>query len=327
MTTDTVTKGFGSPLAPLMEQFVREKRACGYRYETGARALQRFDRFLCDEALATQTLSRAVTRRWLAKQPHESAGTHQERIRLVRQFAQFMRRLGYPADVPDGRLVARNQPGFSPHIFTHAEVKRLLAAVDQLAPTAFTPLRHLVMPEVFRLLYGCGFRIGEVLRLHVADVDLDQGIITVREGKFGRDRLVPPAVSLVKRLQQYAAGFDTRPADAFFFPSHHDGPWFKGTVYETFRKLLFQCGIPHAGRGKGPRVHDLRHTFAVHTLLRWYREGADLDARLPILATYMGHQTLAGTQRYLHLTAELYPEITRRTSAAFGDVIPRRVTP
>jgi len=327
MTTDTAIGRFRSPLAPLMEQFVREKQACGYRYLTGTRSLQRFDRFLCDAALATQTLPRTVTRPWLAKRPHESAGTHQHRISLVRQFAGFMSRLGYPADVPDSSLVARNRPGFSPHIFTHAEVSRLLAAVDQLAPTAHAPLRHRVMPEVFRLLYGCGFRISELLRLRVADVDLDQGVITVREGKFGRDRLVPPAVALVRRLQQYAAGFDSRAADAFFFPSHHDGPWFKGTVYNTFRQLLHQCGIPHAGRGKGPRVHDFRHTFAVHTLLRWYREGADLDARLPILATYLGHQSLAGTQRYLHLTAELYPEIIRRTNAAFGDVIPRRAAP
>lgn len=327
MTTDTAATRFRSPLAPLMEQFVREKQACGYRYLTGTRLLQRLDRFLCDEALATQTLPRSVTRPWLAKRPHESAATQQDRISLVRQFARFMCRLGYPADVPDGRLAARNQPGFSPHIFTHAEVSRLLAAVDQLTPTAASPLRHLVMPEVFRLLYGCGFRIGELLRLRVADVDLDQGVITVREGKFGRDRLVPPAVPLVKRLQQFSAGFDTRAADAFFFPSHYDGPWFEGTVYDTFRKLLYQCGIPHAGRGRGPRVHDLRHTFAVHTLLRWYREGADLDIKLPILATYLGHQSLTGTQRYLHLTAELYPEITRRTNADFGDVIPRRIAP
>lgn len=327
MATDPATRRFRSPLAPLMEQFVREKQACGYRYLTGTRQLQRFDRYLCDEGLVTQTLPRAISRPWLAKRPHERAATQRDRISLLRQFARFMCRLGYPADVPDGSLVARNQPGFTPHIFTHAEVRHLIAAVDQLTPTAFTPLRHRVMPEVFRLLYGCGFRIGEVVRLRVADVDLDQGVITVRQGKFRRDRLVPPAVSLVKRLQQYAASFDNRPADAFFFPSDHDGPWFKGTVYDTFRKLLHQCGIPHAGRGKGPRVHDLRHTFAVHTLLRWYREGVDLDARLPVLATYLGHQTLAGTQRYLHLTAELHPEITRRTNLTFGDVIPRRIAP
>lgn len=85
-----------------------------------------------------------------------------------------------------------------------------------------------------------------------------------------------------------------------------------------------RSGIPHAGRGKGPRLHDLRHNFAVHALLRWCQEGANLDAKLPVLATYLGHRSLAGTQCYLHLIAELFPEITARTNAAFGDVIPRR---
>jgi len=96
-------------------------------------------------------------------------------------------------------------------------------------------------------------------------------------------------------------------------------------VYTAFRELLMQCGIAHAGRGKGPRIHDYRHLFAVHTLRRWYRNGEDLDAKLPLLATYLGHQHLSGTQRYLHLTAELFPEIATRLDAAFGEVIPRRI--
>ena len=98
-----------------------------------------------------------------------------------------------------------------------------------------------------------------MLQLHVADVDLNQGILTVRQGKFGKDRLVPPALPLVVRLQMYAADFGVRLPDAFFFPSQHGGPWAIQTVYSLFRQLLLQCGIPHAGRGKGPRVHDLRH--------------------------------------------------------------------
>ena len=129
------------------------------------------------------------------------------------------------------------------------------------------------------------------------------------------------------RLRKYAEHFGARPPEAFFFPSPHGGALSLRTVYFLFRTLLLQCGIPHAGRGKGPRVHDLRHGFAVHTLLRWYQEGADLEAKLPLLATYLGHRSLAGTQRYLHLTAELFPEITVRSNAAFGDVIPRRITP
>lgn len=316
---------FQSPLAPLMEQFVQTKQACGYRFGEGIRILRCFDRYLSAEGLLRCELPRSLTRQWLAKQPHESARTQQFRICLVRQFASYLCRLGYCAYVPDRSLSAKASSGFCPRILTHTEVWQLLQAVDQLTPTARAPLRHLVMPEVFRLLYGCGFRVNEVLHLRVADVDLDRGILTVREAKFGKDRLVPPALPLVQRLQRYATSFGTRPPDAFFFPSSHGGPLSLPTVYWLYRELLLRCGIPHAGRGKGPRVHDLRHTMAVHSLLRWYREGADLDAKLPVLATYLGHQSLAGTQRYLHLTAELFPEITVRANAAFGDVIPRRI--
>jgi len=316
---------FQSPVAALMEQFVKEKQACGYRFGEEARILARFDRFLCEEALSQCELPRAMIRKWLAKQSHESAATHRCRIYAVRQFARYLCRRGYSADVPDRSLTAKRGASFSPRIPTQAEVQQLLHAVDQLTPTARSPLRHLVMPEIFRLLYGCGFRLGEVLHLRVADVDLHQGILTVREGKFRKDRLVPPALPLVQRLRKYAHSMGDRSPDAYFFPSPSGGPWSHEAVYRLYRQLLLRCKIAHAGRGKGPRVHDLRHGFAVHALLRWCREGADLNAKLPVLSTYMGHRSLAGTQRYLHLIVELYPEITVRANAAFGDVIPRRI--
>ena len=316
---------FHSVLGPLMERFVEEKRACGFRYRSSAQLLASFDRFLSHEAVSTNELPRAITQKWLAKQRHESARTQQSRISIVRQFTQFMCRQGYRADVPDRSLRPKGTASFSPRILTHTEVEQLLCAVDELTPTARSPMRHLIMPEVFRLLYGCGFRLSEVLQLRVADVDLERGVLTVRQGKFGKHRLVPPALALVLRLQSYAARLEARKPDAYFFPSYHGGPWSMRTVYHLFRELLLKCGISHAGRGKGPRVHDVRHSFAVHSLLRWYREGADLDAKLPVLATYLGHQSLAGTRHYLHLTAELFPEVTVRTNATFGDVIPRRI--
>jgi integrase/recombinase XerD len=327
MSSRKFNRQFRSVVGLLMEQFIREKQACGYRYGEEARLLARFDRFLCEEALSQCELPRSVSRKWLAKQRHESSSTHRHRIGIVRQFALYMRRQGYPADVPARSLEARNNGSFLPRILTHAEIQQLLRAVDQLTPTARAPLRHIIMPEIFRLLYGCGLRLGEALHLHVTDVDLNRGVLTVRKAKFGKDRLVPPAPSLVQRLQQYAASMEDSSPDAYFFPSPSGGPWSLSAVYWLYRKLLLHCGIAHAGRGRGPRVHDLRHAFAAHALLRWCREGADLDAKLPVLATYMGHQSLAGTQRYLHLIAELFPEVTVRANAAFGDVIPRRIVP
>src|SRR5229473_5071044 len=318
---------FQSVLSACMEDFLKEKHACGYAYREATRILRRLDYFLVQEGLTIQELPGSVARKWLAKKAHESARTHQQRITVTRQFSRFLLRLGHSAYVPDFTLATRNRSTFVPRMLTDGELRKFFRAVDALEPTARSPLRHLIMPEVFRLLYGCGFRVREVLKLRVRDVDLNQGIITVRQGKFRKDRLVPPVLPLVNRLRKYAARFENRPPDAIFFPGPSGGPFSLRAVYTLFRQLLLQCGIPHAGRGKGPRIHDYRHLFAVHTLRRWYRDGADLDAKLPLLATYLGHQHLSGTQRFLHLTAELFPEITARVNAAFGDVIPRRIQP
>jgi integrase/recombinase XerD len=325
MSNDASKTEFHSVLGPFMHQLLQEKHACGYRYREETRLLHRLDDFLVQEGLETIELPRSLARKWLSKKPHESARTQQMRITVVRNFSRFLLRAGYSAYVPDSTLVARNPSTFVPRLLTDQELQKFFHALDALEPTARSPYRHLVMPEVFRLLYGCGFRANEVLKLCVCDVDLNQGIITVRQGKFRKDRLVPPALSLVNRLRKYADSFGSRSPDAIFFPGPSGGPFALRTVYTLFRKLLIQCGIPHAGRGKGPRIHDARHLFAVRRLRCWYRDGENLDAKLPLLATYLGHRNLSGTQRYLHLTAELFPEITLRVNAAFGEIIPRRI--
>lgn len=324
MTNKVAPVGGHSPLAPLMEQFVQEKRACGYRYAEEASILRRFDAFLCQQGLQRCELPKSLSWQWLAKQPHENANTQLSRISVVRQFAMFLDRMGHPADVPDRAIGARAKTNFLPRILTHDEVRQVIDAVDRLKPDAQTPLRHIIMPEVFRLLYGCGLRLNEVLKLRVDDVDLVQGVLRINDTKFGKDRLVPPALPLVQRLQKYAAQIGRQPADSYFFPSPRGGHFSTSAIYWVFREQLMRCNIAHGGRGSGPRIHDLRHTMAVHTLVRWYREGADLDARLPVLATYLGHASIEGTQHYLHLTAELFPEVIVRSDRAFGDVIPRR---
>ena len=142
----------------------------------------------------------SVVRQWLTKQPHESARTQQYRISLVRQFARYLCRLGYPADVPDRSLSAKASNGFCPRILTHSEVQQLLQAVDQLTPNARAPLRHLIMPEVFRLLYGCGFRVNEVFafaggRCRPRPGRLDGARGQVRQGSTGSARLAARAAS------------------------------------------------------------------------------------------------------------------------------------
>jgi integrase len=311
---------FRSGIGKWIRAYVDDKQARGHDYVTVSHRLRRFDRFLCNEGLTGEVLPRELVRRWTAKRPHESASTQRIRIDTVRQFARFLVRQGIPAYVPEV-TVARNQ--FTPRILTREEVRHLLQASDRLPRDGRAPWRHYVMPEVFRLLYGCGLRLGEILRLTGADVDLDKGVLTIRESKFGKDRLVPMAPSQTTRLRGYVDRLGGRSDVAIFFPAPDDGRYSHCSVYRTFRQLLRAAGISHGGRGRGPRVHDLRATFAVHRLETWYRQGVDWGVKLPVLATYMGHSSFYSTQQYLRLTADLFPDVVKRLDEHFGQVIPR----
>lgn len=316
---------YRSLLGDLMIRFIQEKQACGYRYEWEILALRQLDRLLCDIGLSSMELPKLAVDRWTAKRPNERPRTQQARISIVRRFGLYLRRQGLLAHLPDARVMPITRLDFTPYIFRRDEIKKIIAAADNLAPESHVPWRHLMMPEIFRLLAGCGMRVGEVLTLRVADVDLADGILSVRMGKFNKDRLVPLAPVMTARLRRYAAILGEREPAAVFFPAPDGGPHSRRTVYGIFRRLLRMCGIPHGGIGRGPRLHDLRHGFAVHRLESWYREGADLWAKLPLLATYLGHKSLVGTQRYLRLTPEIFPDISARLEEFIGHVIPRRV--
>lgn len=312
-----IESAFTSALGPWLRDFVIEKRAVGYRYISEQHLLERLDRHLVDLEHQEASLPRAVLNGWLGRTEHESQRTQLARASMVRQLARFLQQhdvlvefRSTPSRLQEHRFVAR--------IFNPVEVARMFAAIDTLCVDARAPLRHLVMPALFRVLYACGLRVGEALRLRVSEVDLDAGILTIRQGKFRKDRLAPLAPSLHVYLRRYHAEMGKRGADAVFFPAPHGGVYSHHAVYTTFRWMLRTAKIPHGGRGEGPRVHDIRHTFAVRRLEAWYREGADLTTKLPALSTYLGHESLAGTQRYLQLTAELYPALARQLDRPFG---------
>src|SRR5437016_10256801 len=172
---------FQSVLSACMEKFLKEKHACGYAYRGPTRILQYLDKFLVQEGLATCELPRSTALKWLAKKAHESAQTQRHRIILVRQFSRFLLRLGYSAYVPDSTFATRSSATFVPRMLTDEELRKFFQAVDALKPTARSSLRHLIMPEVFRLLFGCGFRVGEVLKRRVRDVAMNQRINTDRQ--------------------------------------------------------------------------------------------------------------------------------------------------
>jgi integrase len=180
------------------------------------------------------------------------------------------------------------------------------------------------MPVLFRTVYACGLRCSEARLLRVDDVDIDAGVLQVRDAKGGKDRQVPVCETLRVRLAGYHAQAAGRAGRReWFFPGSRPGePLTLGNVGHNFRRFLGQARISHGGRGHGPRVHDLRHTFAVNNLRSWFAQGRDVGALLPVLQTYMGHSSVTDTAYYLHLTAESYPDITAQVQQVIGDVVP-----
>ena len=313
---------YQSPLKPCIEGMIREKRSLGYKYVSSARILYRFDQFCltygCDDAVITQPLAHA----WIQKAPNESPATLQNRASVLRQLALYMIRFGIQSYVLPKRALLK-VPGYTPYIFSDQEIAALLQQADACHYCAEVPLRHHIMPLLFRLLYGCGLRISEALNLRVQDVDVHAGILTIIDGKFNKDRLVPMAPENTQRSCDYVkvVHLFSDPGD-YFFPAPDGQALTKGNAYKNFRRFLWQARISHGGWGKGPRLHDARHTFAVHCLRRWVSQGKDLAAYLPILKAYLGHDSFRDTSRYLRLTAELYPDITAKMEQAFGHVVP-----
>jgi len=315
---------FQSVLCDLIEQFIQEKHNCGYRYRSQVYHLRDLDRFLVEEDWGKEELPKDIVCRWGTKRSHESPSTLYNRRNTIRQFSIFLVRMGIKAHVLETVAVARKKSysDFKARIFTREELRKMFTVVDEMPPNNWSPLRHLIMPELFRLLYVCGLRIGEAVRLRVRDVDLIEGILTIMDGKFGKDRLVPLHPTMVRRLKRYASLAKLTNPDDYFFPAPDGGHYHTYRIYCIFREVLTEAGISHGGRGCGPRVHDFRHSFAVTRLIKWYREGQDLNAKLPMLSTYLGHREMSGTQVYLQLTADLFPDITAQLEERYAHILP-----
>ena len=232
-----------------------------------------------------------------------------------------MNNLGYDAYiVPEIRGLNHNS--FVPYIFTHEQITSVIKAADETEPREVARNMHLALPVIFRILYGCGLRVSEVVGLRCKDVNLKEGILTIRETKTDRDRYIPLSDSVKKACISYADKIWWERDSDFFFPAPDKTMISPMTVYQRYRRYLEVAGISHGGKGQGPRLHDIRHTFAVHVLQKWIKEEADLTAMLPILSTYMGHKTVRSTAGYLRLTAEVYPDLMKKVERSCAYVIP-----
>jgi len=313
---------YTSAFAPHIVGMIEQKRALGYKYDSEAAILRRFDAFCCDRHPNETSLSQAIMADWAEKRGNEKPATLQGRLSAVRELSKYIARQGIESYIMPKGLMPR-VPRYIPHIYTNEELVRIFDQTDKCHPCNEVPYRHHVMPVFFRLLYCTGMRLSEVRLLKMCDVDLDDGVITVTNAKLDKHRQLPVSPEMLARLQSYHRNVHTfSKPDDWFFPGFEGKPMTMGNVEKNLRKFLWDARISHGGRGKGPRVHDFRHTQAVHCLRRWVLEDKDLRAYLPLLQAFLGHVSFADTAYYLHLTADLFPDITDKVETLFGFIVP-----
>lgn len=314
-------KEFVGDLAELLEAFVAFKRSLGFKYDNEEYELYRFSKFSATFQISEQILTKELVQGWCAKKNNESTGNAYRRAHLVRQFGIYLNSMGYDAYIASPDANARVYT-FIPYIFSVDEMERIFACSDSLCPHRFSTI-PLIMPVILRMLYSCGLRISEAVNLQNKHVNLQEGILEIKNSKFGKDRLLPMSSSMATICRQYYHVMHNRSTiEDYFFMKADRKPVTPDNVYRRFREILWDSGIPHGGHGNGPRVHDLRHTFAVHSLKGMVDRGTDVYCALPILSTYLGHASVTATEQYVRLTADAFPEIRAALEQYCGHVIP-----
>jgi integrase/recombinase XerD len=309
----------GSASPAFIEQvgtYLAHWRALGRRYRQEQWLLETLLREL--PVLGHDDLTADSFECWFDGLKNHHSNTRRKWAQLLRHFCVWRRRSDPGCFVPGPELICRAQPHVTPVILGDRHVARMLAAADALEPSPNSPLRPATMRLAVVLLYTTGLRLGELQRLALGDIEDDGGLLRVRESKFNKSRLLPLSASTCAELLAYlvrraSAGFATPPSAPLLCTRARG-------LQHGLNSLLRGAAIAVEGTHQ-PRVHDLRHSFAVQALARWYREGADVQAQLPKLAMYMGHVSIESTAYYLRWTDEIAALASKRFAQHFASTI------
>jgi integrase len=285
-----------------VEAYLSTRRALGFQLRWEGLLLRAFATFLADHGAPHITAALAV--QWAQQPAHVQPYQWAMRLRVVRCFARYQAASDPRTEIPAADLLPFRYTRRAPYIYSEGDINALTEAARTLRGER--GMRALTYSTLIPLLAVTGLRVGEALRLDRRDCDLQEGVLCVRVSKFRKSRLVPLHASTTAALTRYCAQTQSVfPGRASLLVSARGKRLHPGVVFNNFNSLLRQVGLPHAGDPRRPHLHGLRHTFAVRTLLRWYREDVDVEAQLPSLATYLGHTHIANTYWYLSATPEL----------------------
>lgn len=291
-------------LRKAVHDYLALRHSLGFKLTRHEAELPKFADFLAKRR--ARHLTTALALEWATQHAHHQPHTWASRLSRVRGLAHYLSAMDPVTEIPPLGLLPYRAPRAHPYFYSDEEIRRLLRAAKSL------PSRHSLQPSTYHCFLGLlvvtGLRLSEALNLRIGDVDWSENILTIRDTKFGKTRLVPLHPSTRKVLAAYAKRRDrlfTTGAETHFFLNRNGNRLDKGQVHRTFYALSRRIGLRSPSASRGPRLHDFRHRFAIETLLRWYRKGKDPKRCLPILATYLGHAHVTDTYWYLTGTPKL----------------------
>lgn len=310
---------FSSSMTSFFMEYISPRYLKGTCPSTIVNALKSLDRFLISVRYDKDYLLRTEYDEWAKTLVNVKPMTEYNYKCSVINFLHFLCHIGHDSFIPIRPKHPANE--FVPYVFSKDEMERIFRSVDNLRvrPKRSTAVL-MVMPAILRLLYSTGIRIGEALSLKNRDVDFDRHIIILNKTKNNCQRLAPINQSLEMVLKRYVKYRDkmpiedTKAADSFFFVSHRGYPISHENAYDTFVKVLKAASIDRKSNHEGPNLHSIRHTACMHALKNLIDSGMDMYCSLPILSAFMGHKNVYDTERYIHLTAEYFPDILDKTS-------------
>lgn len=309
-------------LAPFIWDYITMRRNLGFRSKSAEYSLFAFDEFAKEKGITSITITKELADEWCKRRQDEAVDTWNHRNCFLRQFSIYLFNLGWKTYIPL-KLPAKHD-SFIPYIYSNQEVQTLYQVCDSL--TLFDKHARsmlICLPVLIRMLAGTGIRIGEAIKLQTVDVNLIQNYLILKDCKNGKDRIVPISESLANVCQQYLKYRELLP--------HHSNSFFvklngcalsSKSLFNWWKIILKKSGIEHRNNKVGARIQDLRHTFCVKSMTNLSKQGKDLYYVLPILSTYIGHQSLAATDRYVRMTSEMYPDLLSQTDSICSYIYP-----
>jgi integrase len=305
-------------------KFIEYKRGSGLKYDESAEyTIRVLNKNLNKYDLSTPRLTKEIVEDLAGKLVHESSKTQTKRISLLRQFALFLNYIGIESYVFPVKYRLREVDNFTPYIFRLEQIQAIFKVSDSLKLHPKYPLYQIIYPTLLRVLYGCGLRLSEAICLKTNHVDLVNSLLFIEKSKKNKSRLVPMSASLTKNCIAYIQKMNLdMNSGGYFFSAPDHGKYSRCAVRYAIINIYARAGIPLLKNGLYPRIHDIRHTHAVHAIEKMSALGYDMYCSLPILSAYLGHNGVRETEKYLHLTDFKFTDILESQKKSYHGVIP-----